>query len=385
MPAKNGIIHLLDLPEDKVCVKLPDKLQKKMIKTAITIAGGRCKLAYKIGVKPVNIYDFEKSRFKSITFSVVNKLSAFLVANNYDEFSLKNLERKLEYIKSKFTGNFIFMPKFPMNFNCREGAQIISAILFDGGITSRYFPIYTNNEECLVNKFIRNIQNVIGKIEFTRYTKRKCGNLFRVTLSTVIGYILSSGLEISVGDKTSNNPSIPEFIINNPNLYKSFLQQAFDDEGTVSKKVSKAISLSQSNLRKEPPKRLIQLKEMIERFNIPVNGPYLLKKYESSNGDYISYHWHIQITNQSDIKNFAQKINFSLKRQRTKIEEALASYISKPQFKKGTKFKKILEICKDLKKENKKVTVKNVADKLKRKEFYIKMLMRGYVTDYEQD
>ena len=105
MSEKNGIVRLEDLPLGSTCVKFPDKLQKLMVKTALSITKGRYNLAKALSVKSTTIYDFEKCRFKSTELLFVKKLSDFLVKNNFEEFSLEYIETDLEMIKTKWVGN----------------------------------------------------------------------------------------------------------------------------------------------------------------------------------------------------------------------------------------------------------------------------------------
>lgn len=41
-----------------------------------------------------------------------------------------------------------------------------------------------------------------------------------------------------------------------------------------------------------------------------------------------------------------------------------------PRFKKGIRYQKVLDVCKELKAESKKITIKNIADKLNRSKKY---------------
>ena len=78
----------------------------------------------------------------------------FLLEDEYQIYSLAELEKHIEVIKAMRARNAIHNPKFPFNFNYEEGTCFISAILFDGGMTSQLFPFYINNEESLVEKVI---------------------------------------------------------------------------------------------------------------------------------------------------------------------------------------------------------------------------------------
>jgi len=377
MSAKNGIVRLEDLPTKSVCVKFPDNLQKSMIKTAVNIVKGRYNLARKLSVEPTTIYDFEKCRFKSVELSFVKKLSDFLVKNNFEEFSLEYLETKLTSIKTKWIGKNIFRPKFPMNFNNVEGARLISGILFDGGLSSDLRPFYTNNEEFLIDNLITSVKEIVGNIEFN---KRKNRNNLQVDFPKILGLIFINGLGILPGSKLFNNPSLPQFILNNPKLYSTFLQQAFDDEATVNVGLpnggSKAIQLQQYNSQNGIPVRLTQLKRMIERFEINLSGPYGPTQIYNTKKGYTSYGFMIQITNQPDIRKFSETIGFSLPRKQQELELLLNSYKLPPRFKRGMKFDIVLKACKELKDNGDKITIKSIANKMNRKESYVPELVR---------
>jgi hypothetical protein len=376
MSQKDGIVHLWDLPEDRVCVRLDDRTQKQMISCALKIISGRYNLAKKLSVNPTTIYDFERCRFQSVSLKFLKKLSKFLNENGYEKYSLENLETKLESIKTKWVGKNIFKPKFPVNFNCMEGARIVAAILFDGGITKDLRPFYTNNEEYLTKKIIKDIETVIGKIKFY---KRLNKNTWQVEFPQILGYILVNGLNLIPGKKTFTNPSVSEFIMRNPMLYVPFLQQAFDDEATVNIGLpnggSKAVQLQQYNTQNEAPVRLIQLKELVEKFKVNASGPYGPTQVWKTKKGYTSYGFMIQITNQSDIQKFSEVIGFSLPRKQEELNQLLNSYKLKPRFKKGIIQEEIIKACKELKEENRKIIIKNIANKLKRRRSYISELM----------
>lgn len=334
MSATNGIVNLQDLPSDKICIRLPSDIQRDMVRTALKFSKNRYRLAKEIDVKEANLRDLELSRFKSITLSIIIKLSKFLVNQGYSEYSLEKLEGKIDLIKAKFVGIPIIKPKFPIDFNCKKGFQIVSAILFDGGITANFIPIYVNLEEKLIDKFVANIKKVIGDFEITGNVKKKNNseNVYRITLPKVIGYILSYGLKVPIGNKTMRDPSIPRFVVNgNKKFQKAFLQQAFDDEGTVVLGIKdgsgRAVRFSQSNSEKIPPVRLTQLKRMLIRLNVIALGPYFVSMYIDKEGNK-SFSYSIQLSNFDSIKCFAKNVNFSLKRQRIKLKKVLNSYKS---------------------------------------------------------
>lgn len=256
------------------------------------------------------------------------------------------------------SGYSIFNPKFPMDFNSVEGAKIVSSILFDGGIKKTLHPFYTNKDESLIKNFNVTIEKVIGKIKFR---ENKNSNACQVTYPNIVGLILTA-LGLVPGKKVFTNPSIPDFILyGSKEIQSAFLQQAFDDEGTVSKT---AIQLSQVHSKVEPPLRLSQIKLLIEDLGIRVSGPYGPYKYEAKSGD-SKYAWYIQITNRTDIREFTKKINFSSERKRNALD-LLNLPLSKPLLKRGTAFNEVLKVCHELKQEGRTITNKNVAQRLER-------------------
>ncbi len=379
VPKQDGIVHLRDLPKDEICIKLPDAIQKRMVFDALKIVTGRYNLARVLKVEPVNIYDFENCRFSSITLKFVHNISQFLVTNGLNEYSVENLENKIELIKSKFVGNPIYNPKFPINFNNEDGAQVISCILYDGGISSRLYPFYTNKEEILVDRFIASACSVIGQVTCRKYLAND--GTFEAWLPRIIGFMLVNCLGIKSGKKTIENPYIPKFILKNKDCYLPFIQQAFDAEGSVNQRKSgRSIQLNQySSDNNTPPIRLVQLKNMLEVLDIRVNGPFGPTRECIAKNGTKTYGWMIQISNQANIRNFSERINFILERKQRKLHELLDSYQLPPRFKNGTRYNVVLNTCDELKQQGTTVTIKSIAGKLNRKPRYVEELIRDMV------
>lgn len=361
MSQKNGVVHLWELPEDKICIKLHNNLQRKMIEKAISLVPSYKDLANKINVNRSTLFDFRNSRFSTTSLAFVKRLSDFLVSNGMSEFSIDNLESKLELIKCKGYSNAIYKPKFPLNFNNKVGAELISAMLFDGGIASDCHPFYTNEEKELIKKISNCAQELLGDIKFSRKNSHKVPE---IAFPKILGYILIFGLSMNKGKKVFTDPEIPKFVLDsNFEIKRGFLQQAFDDEGTVNVKCKKICLPQNTTNPNKPPIRLIQLKNLLEEFGILVNGPYF--SYKKIRKSYTSYSWVIEITGQSEIRSFREKINFYLERKTRKLNELIDSYVLSA-FKKGTNYDEILKVCNELKKDKKPITISNIAFRLKR-------------------
>jgi len=199
----------------------------------------------------------------------------------------------------------------------------------------------------------------------------------------ILGYILVNGLGMIPESKVFTNPKIPEFLLKSrTNIKRAFIQQAFDDERSIHiRKSGKAIQLRQHNSDNEPPFRLTQLKELIESLGIIVNEPFGSTQIYDTKKCYTSYGWGTQISNQSNMWLFAQKINFNSIRKREKLREILNSYITPPRFKNGFIETKILDTCLQLKKENQKITIKNISEKLGKNESWIAEVSRNLIKE----
>jgi len=380
MSLKDGMVHLYELPENEVCIRLPKEIQEKMFLLASKIVGNNTRLAKTLGLNKTTLLDFKKSRFASTRLRIIKALSELLAKNGYKEYSLDNLEKKILAIKTHWVGKFIYSPKFPINFNSKSGAITISAILFDGGITANKYPFYTNKKIFLIKKVLENVRKVVGDTEF-HIIKQHTGTI-QLSLPKIFGLILIHGLNIPSGKKIFTNPEIPEFILKgSKDIKKAFLQQAFDDEGSSNpgKNTSgRNIELSQSGILNNPPLRLINLKKLISDFDIPVGGPYYISKYTAKNGR-ITHLWSIQITNQRDIRRFAEEINFYLPEKRLKLKQLLDSYTLPEKFKKGENIEVAFEACKSLKFAGEKIIIKNVALEIGRGETHTKDIMNSLV------
>lgn len=383
--SSSGIVHVWELPQHSVGLKLPDDLQSSMVENALGLSrNGAQGLAEIVGFKEATINDFRRSRFETTTLSFITRLCDFLEDKGHEEFSMRNLERKIERIKSKWVGKSILSPKFPMDFNSEAGARVVAGILFDGGITSAGYPFYSNNEESLIQRMIRSVEEVVGAIECnTRLTTTQSKTVV-LDFPKILGEILVSGLGMVPGHKVLENPPIPEFILSaQRHVKRAFLRQAFDDDGSVglgSRRGSgRSINLFQYHSKREPPTRLLQLKELIEGFDVPVNGPYGPTATHRAKRGYTSYGWVVQISNQRDIRAFAERIGFSLPRKTRALEELLNSYVLPPRFKKGAIEEEILKICKEMKRNDQKITIERVGRELGRGEAWVAEVMRKMV------
>lgn len=93
MSQKNGIVHLWDLPKDKVFVKLPGEVQKRMIEIAVEITKKQ-KLQ-----NPLNSYILPPRYKRGIIYTEVLKTCKELKDRN-QRLTNKNIAKQLKKSES---------------------------------------------------------------------------------------------------------------------------------------------------------------------------------------------------------------------------------------------------------------------------------------------
>ncbi len=96
---------------------------------------------------------------------------------------------------------------------------------------------------------------------------------------------------------------------------------------------------------------------------------------------YTSYGWLIQISNQSDIKRFSEKIGFTLPSKVKKLKTLLSSYKLPPRLKVGAVKTKVMEACSKLREEGKEITIEAVAQEIGRSREWVAEVMRELVIE----
>ena len=235
-PRFTGIVHLWDLPEEKVCLSLDKDYAIKLLNIARNFVDGKWnKLAKVLGLKipkdKSSTAIRQMRRTNIVGLYVIKKLSKFLVSKGCEEYNLEEIEKKLILIKSRGgPAKPIYYPKFPINFNTKEGAIIISSMFHDGGISVRDLePFYSNNSDILKERFHNAVKNLVGNIDII--SKKKCYK--ELNYPKILGLILIT-LGLIPGKRPINNPKFPEFVFNySEDLICEFLSQSIADDGWV--------------------------------------------------------------------------------------------------------------------------------------------------------
>lgn len=326
-----GIIKFEDLPDD-VWVDLKPQFRRHMINVVRHEARYLFLLSKRLKEpthtikqsKYIQVQAYTLSNFisgKCISLRLLRKLSKFLVKKGYKEFKLKNIQEYIILLKSGKRGKPILNPNFPIDFNSKHGAKFIAAILGDGGIDINNGATYRNEDASLRENFIFCARKVFG--EFVLNTKST-----QIELPSIIGKLLVSCLGMHSGKKTVNNVGIPDFILSNSkDIIKNFLQQIFDDEGSVTGNANKAkhikleLSVDVTNRRRNTkPLLLLDLCKLLEIIEIKFRGPYFSREHICKDKA-IKHMWHIYIGGVENLTKFSDNIGFFSYAKSRKLKE----------------------------------------------------------------
>ena len=326
-PSKTGILNLSDLivikntQSEQFYFGLNESYKRELFETALSITGTIRELSKEIRINYFNLWDCIKRA--PISLSNLQKISSFLVKKGYVKFSLKEIEKNLEYIKGGFTNEKVCNPKFPINFLTKEGMRLISHIYHDGGIgENNRQPHYKNYSLTECEEFLSDANFLFGEIN--RKVMKDKEDIHYVRLPTIIGDLLILA-GYSPGDKTKNNPKTFEFLknITDKELIGQFLAKAFNDDGCVGKR---GLYLEQSSLIKEgiknPSNVLLVDKFFLEKLGLTVSGPKLYKIYPNRYGHCTKYG--IAVYRKEQLKRFNDYVKL-IDHKKEKLEKYLNS------------------------------------------------------------
>ena len=259
-----------------------------------------------------------------------------MVSKGYREYSLEVLQKKVSLIKAGSTTKYILNPKFPINFNCKEGATIVSCMFHDGGICVRDLnPFYANTSSVLKKRFVVAVKNLIGDIP--HFSRKK-----EISFPKALGYILIS-LGLVPGRRPINNPKFPKFIFNySKDLILEFLAQAIADDGWIynpkkgfgfvgfnftvdlsrfSEKFRKKIK--DEKLLEHLPNVLLGNIELFKKLGCRVAGPHFdnVKRYYNNDGSEKRYtqEWRMQVRGYNNFKYLAENMKIPLDYKQEKL------------------------------------------------------------------
>lgn len=339
-PHETGLIYLADLPEKEVYLDLVEPFKTEFLNAAKISAGGKWNDLARVLDLPISKYNdcnlvrsFRRRHPASLF--LIKKISDFLVQNSLEDFSLAHIEKNISFLCSKRNGRKLKDPKFPFNFNCKDGSIIISSLFHDGGITSRDLSVfYSNTSNKLKKRFVDSVYNLLGEVPYFEREKE-------VSFPQVIGLILVS-LGLVPGKRQINNPEFPEFIFNfDEELILEFLGQAIADDGWIYNPdncfgfIGFNLTVDLTNLNKNERTRIKKEKDLeclpqnllgnialFEKIGCRVAGPHFgNEKYYFRNKKEYRYtqEWRFQVRGHNNFQLLSKKLEIPLKYKQEKL------------------------------------------------------------------
>ncbi|KKQ79271.1 MAG: hypothetical protein UT01_C0044G0002 [Candidatus Daviesbacteria bacterium GW2011_GWA1_38_7] len=342
-PFITGILHLEDLPEQEVYLRLEENYKNSFLDSAKSLCDGKWTSLGRILNLPISHNNVEIlrcfRRTNIYSLKLIKKISKFLIENGFKEYSLDKLEKKIILIKSKQgSPKGILNPKFPINFNSKEGAIIISCLFHDGGITVRDLePFYTNNSRVLKERFHKAVNNIIGEVDFICKSKSN----IQFTYSRIFGLILIT-IGLIPGKRQLNNPKFPTFVFNySDELIYEFLSQSIADDGWIynPKKgfgfigfnftidLTKLSEEERYNVRMTKnlnylPNTLLGDLDLFKKLGCKVAGPHFGNeiRYTKNSEEYrYTQEWRMQIRGYKNFKFLSKHLNIPLEYKQTRL------------------------------------------------------------------
>ena len=376
-------IHIWDLPEDLVYVDLTDEVRKDILNKSIKFAKNWINLGKELGVYPhkkrsSDVIRCLREGYK-IRLSLLKKILDYLDSNGC-KIDRDFIEKNIIVVATKSNGgskfaNVILNPNLPFDFNNLEGARILSSIFFDGGINSEIEPHYSNKNiklrELVYNSYIQIFGSINAK--FSNYK-----DLEQIYFPKIIGIILVHSLGLMPGRKTTNNPSVPEFIKDCSKEMKSiFLQQAFDDEGHVHLK-QKRLDFKLACINNGyPPNLLIDVRNLLKDFGIESGEIKPRDIYQNKDGQ-INRKWSFNICYKRNLEIFQKEIEFISEHKSKKLKKILESPYP-IQYDRNKANGIILNACKNLEKREGKILSRTLAKEINRTQYRSKQVIGRFV------
>ena len=399
-----GIIHLWDLPENKVSLGIKEEYLKNLLEIAKRLAGGKwINISKKINLPlPKDGFStpIRSMRRKNVVgLDVLKKLSYFLVSNGHNKFSLENIEKNLLFLKSRMgNAGAIVNPKFPINFNSKEGMHVISCLLHDGGIDTRNLEaFYSNLNKELKDDFYISVKKVVGEIG----TISESHIYKEIVFPKILGIILVF-LGLVPGKRQINNPKFPKFILDlSKELKFKFLSHAIADDGWVynPKKgfgyVSFNFTVDLTRFSKEERQRIRKEKDLEYLPNVligdmglfkdvgcEVEGPYFgnEKRYYDENNKERRYtqEWKMNIRDFRSLNILRKGLKIPLVYKQKKLEE-----ISRKERKQSILRYEILVVLNELGKTTRAQISKQTGLTLRRLDYSLKRFKENGLVDVE--
>ena len=334
-------IKLWDLSDSNVYIKIKSSIREELFSYLTKTNNGFRGLSKKVDVTFGYLFKLKKG-FYFTSLILLNKLLDICPEKKKKEFMMK-IENNIEEIKLGSRSLSIKNPKLPIKFSSIL-ARIAGHLCGDGGIRKDYIVYYTNSSSELLSQFERDIKETLGEVKSGGFYNTIIKDVRTVTFPGIIGFFLTRLFGRQVGDLKH----IPKLILDSDKFSKSlFLNALFDDEGNVST-TAYTISIKMAN------KGIIEkVKEILKEFEI--KSGKISKTHDKHKTRYKFY-----ISGKMNLIRFKEEINFSHLEKREKLSFLTQKY-------QRYKFEEIKNLAINILKNNKDVTISELARKLNRK------------------
>lgn len=355
VPKETGIIHLWDLPTNRIYIKLKQNHLYHLMLVIHKIFNNSHKMIGKKLNLPYPAISCMEHRDGANPLEWYIKIYNLLYDEGFKEFNLSNLEKQVLYIKPAATSIYLYKPKLPFNFNSPEGGRILSAALHDGSLTDERF-VYTNRSAKLKKLIYLSIRKIFGDI------KAKA-NFSCIKFSKLVYFALLA-LGMKEGNKVYTNPSYPDFVFSSPKTWKTIVDQAISDEGWIHGRSLKIV-ITVNNANSHKYRLLSNIlegdKKIFNLLGVDVNGPRPWKRYKLNikGKNCIREQSYIEVSKQRNLCKLA-KIGISHEAKMNKLISYVNSF-KQEQYEPGTNIYHALGACKYLYKKNKEITHNNIA------------------------
>lgn len=360
-------IHFWNLPKERNYIMLNKELTNSILKTL-----ERKKYPWKT-----------RNKIKKGKISI-KKLKE--ISKN-EKINLELIEKNILWIGGN-NGTGLSNPKFPINFNTRNGARFIAGIINDGTLTkngknSYGRLMYDNFDKSLRESIINDYLIIFGgrkkEIAFRNYERKKY-----LDFSSIIRDIIELVIE-KKGPKCESNIKIPKFILENKKTMIGWIEQTIADEGEVKyyknsyrRAITWRRSLDISEIVKQKLKKEINIKKLskkeqelinLKKFNLIKSEEKILNLlgikyilynigiYPTSKGK-IRTKIQFTITQRKNLKNLRELIKIPSKSKDEKFTRMIKEFV---RYKEPLKIKKIII---NLGKNNKTFTSINLKQKM---------------------
>lgn len=317
---QDGIVHLIDLPQDSVYLKVSNNLKHRLSRERRRLFNNMGELAKTVGENSSILESFFWQH-KTVSLRIFLKLVRL--------FKIRDYLPDIVWLGGKTRGKGISWPKLPFNFNGRDGGKFVAAVLGDGTFDRSFEVSYFNWCTLKLGEVISASRSIFGEVALIFRNKT------RVTFPAIVGKLLYV-LGLRPGRKTVTNPSIPQFIMNGNEKCKiGFLKQISDDEGSAQINPPNSYSIRYEFALEIPyekfyekekyvPRLLIDLCRLVKNLGFITTRIYGGRIYKGRKKPRFAISWAFDIQGKTSLERFAKDVGFRIDKKRQKLEWGLS-------------------------------------------------------------